>query len=148
MRGADATGAHTAHTAPTAAPRARTTGGTALTVTVLTVGALFVLAPVGLTPRGCGDLSGGRLCVTGPIGDTGGFTVRYVRHGAGPGLSVRLGYQRKDERITAFPDWFGTSPTRSGRAELSRTIATLPGECIRGLLDHRGRVFVTEWLCS
>ncbi|MFE2939685.1 hypothetical protein ACFXKG_11605 [Streptomyces sp. NPDC059255] len=121
---------------------------TAVRATALVAGALFVLAPVGVTPKGCGDLSGGRLCVEGPIGGAGPFTTRYVRHGDEPEIRVRLGYQRKDARLTAFPGWFGTQPTRHGRAELTGVIDTLPGECIRGVLDHRGRLYVTGWHCS
>ncbi|MFJ2177351.1 MULTISPECIES: hypothetical protein [unclassified Streptomyces] len=121
---------------------------TAVSATFLVVGALFVLAPVGVTPKGCGDLSGGRLCVEGPIGGAGPFTTRYVRTGVGPEIPVRLGYQRKDARITAFPGWFGTRLTRHGRAELTGVIDTRPGECIRGVLDHQGRLYVTRWHCS
>ncbi|MFJ1745600.1 hypothetical protein ACIOJD_05065 [Streptomyces sp. NPDC088116] len=120
----------------------------AVRAAVLAAGALFVLAPVGLTPRGCGDLSGGRLCVEGPIGGTGRFTTRYDRHAGGPDIAVRLGYQRRDDRITAFPGWFGTRRTLHGQAELTGTISTEPGECVRGLLDHRGLVYVTQWHCS
>ncbi|MFD9865759.1 hypothetical protein ACFXI8_20365 [Streptomyces niveus] len=118
----------------------------------LTLGAMLALAPVGATPDGCGDLSGGRLCVEGPVGGEGAFTTRYLRHGAdggeGPGPEVRLGYQRKDARITAFPGWFGTLRTEDGSAALTGTLDTAPGECVRGLLHHDGRDYVTEWLCS
>lgn len=118
-------------------------------VTVLGVGALFVLAPVGVTPRGCGDLSGGRLCIEGPVGQEGGFTTRYVQYDGRPDLPVRLGYQRKDARITAFADWFGTRPTKDGVAELTARLDTEPGECIRGvLMDSGGRAYVTQWQCS
>jgi hypothetical protein len=118
--------------------------------TGLAVGALFVLAPVGVTPKGCGDLSGGRLCIEGPIGGAGGFTTRYVQHRGHPGeIAVRLGYQRKDKRMTAFPDWFGTERTRHRRAALTGRLDTLPGECIRGvLLDAHERPYVTQWNCS
>ncbi|MFD3921278.1 hypothetical protein [Streptomyces sp. NPDC058595] len=117
----------------------------------LTLGAVLVLAPVGPTPDGCGDLSGGRLCVEGPVGGEGEFTTRYVRHGTGAdnghAPTVRLGYQRKDARITAFPGWFGTLRTKDGSAALTGTLDTQPGECVRGLLHHDGREYVTEWLC-
>ncbi|WP_405795559.1 hypothetical protein [Streptomyces sp. NBC_01506] len=120
--------------------------------TALAVGSLLVLAPVGVTPKGCGDLTGGRLCVEGPVGGKGAFTTRYVRHGAGrakgPGLPVQLGYQRKDARITAFPGWFGTLRTKDGSAALTGTLDTARGECVRGLMHHDGRDYVTEWLCS
>lgn len=120
----------------------------AVRATGLTVGALFVLAPVGFTPKSCGDLSGGRLCIEGPIGGAGGFTVRYVQHAGRPDIAVRFGYQRKDDRITAFPGWFGTQWTRQGRAELTGTLDTLPGECIRGVLSHQNLTYVTRWYCS
>jgi hypothetical protein len=113
----------------------------------LAVGALLVLAPVGVTPKGCGDLSGGRLCVQGPIGDTGSFTTRYVQRAGRPDLAVRLGYQRKDARLTAFAGWFGTRRTRHGRAALTGRLTTEPDECIRGVLDHHGRLYATQWLC-
>ncbi|MFC8830778.1 hypothetical protein ACFT9I_36230 [Streptomyces sp. NPDC057137] len=121
---------------------------------VLTLGALLVLAPVGVTPKGCGELTGGRLCVEGPVGGEGAFTTRYVRHGAGhtedpdPALDVQLGYQRKDTRITAFPGWFGTLRTEDGSAALTGRLDTARGECVRGLMNHDGRDYVTEWLCS
>ncbi|MFF3751145.1 hypothetical protein ACFYYH_11880 [Streptomyces sp. NPDC002018] len=120
----------------------------AVRASVLTVGALFVLAPVGVTPRGCGDLSGGRLCIEGPVGGAGRFTTWYVQHADRPGTAVRLGYQRKDDRIVAFPGWFGTQHTRHGRAELGGTLDTAPGECVRGLLEHGDTTYVTEWHCS
>lgn len=114
---------------------------------VLTLGALLVLAPVGMTPEGCGDLTDGRLCVEGPVGGEGVFTTRYVRH-TGPPATVRLGYQRKDARITAFPGWFGTLRTKEGATTATGTLDTARGECVRGLLHHEGRDYVTEWLCS
>lgn len=123
--------------------------------TALTLGAVLVLAPVGVTPEGCGDLTGGRLCVEGPVGGAGAFTTRYVPHGTGsaaepedPALAVQLGYQRKDARITAFPGWFGTLVTEGGSAALTGTLDTARGECVRGLMHHGGRDYVTEWLCS
>jgi hypothetical protein len=113
------------------------------------VGALFVLGPVGATPRGCGDLSQGRLCIEGPIGGKGGFTTRYVRYEGGPDVPVRLGYQRRDRRLTAFADWFGTRTTTNGRAELTGHLATAADECIRGVLqDPHGKAYVTQWECA
>ncbi|MET4927618.1 hypothetical protein P3L51_35555, partial [Streptomyces sp. PSRA5] len=120
---------------------------------VLALGALLVLAPVGVTPKGCGDLTGGRLCVEGPVGGRGTFTTRYVRHDTGTRTAtppaLQLGYQRKDARITAFPGWFGTLRTEDGSAALHGTLDTERGECVRGLMHHDdGRDYVTEWLCS
>lgn len=124
----------------------------------LALGALLVLAPVGVTPDGCGDLTGGRLCVEGPVGGKGTFTTRYVRHDTGTGTgtgtgtapTLQLGYQRKDARITAFPGWFGTLRTEdaSTASAATGTLDTAPGECVRGLLRADDRDYVTEWLCS
>lgn len=114
----------------------------------LTLGALLVLAPVGVTPDGCGDLTGGRLCVEGPVGAKGTFTTRYVRHDTAAPSAVQLGYQRKDARITAFPGWFDTLRTKEGSTAGAGTLDTAPGECVRGLIHHNGRDYITEWLCS
>lgn len=115
----------------------------------LAAGSLFLLAPITPAPRGCRDLASGRLCIDGPIGRAGGFTTRYVQHGGLPETSVRLGYQRKDRRMTAFADWFGTSTTTHGRAELSGRLATEADECIRGvLMDTHGKWYVTTWRCA
>ncbi|GAA3748930.1 hypothetical protein [Streptomyces tremellae] len=115
----------------------------------LAAGSFLLLAPVGPTPRGCGDLASGRLCIEGPIGGTGGFTTRYVQYDGRPETRVRLGYQRRDRRLTAFTDWFGTSATTHGRAQLSGHLATAPDECIRGvLLDAAGRAHATPWRCA
>jgi hypothetical protein len=101
------------------------------------------------TPRGCGDLATGRLCIDGPIGGTGGFTTRYQQYDGVPEEHVRLGYQRKDQRLTAFADWFGTSTTADGRAQLSGTLVTAPDECVRGVLvTPDGTSYVTRWRCA
>ena len=115
----------------------------------LVAAAFFVLAPVGTPPAGCGDSSDGRLCIEGPIGATGTFTTRYTQHPGRPATEVQLGYQRKDRRLTAFADWFGTRRTQHGRAELTGTLDTLPGECIRGVLrDPQGHTRATTWRCA
>ncbi|MCA1221259.1 hypothetical protein [Streptomyces sp. 8L] len=115
----------------------------------LAAGSLFVLAPVGATPRGCGDLSWGRLCIEGPIGGSGGFTTRYVQYDGRRAVRVRLGYQRKDHRLTAFADWFGTSTTANGRAQRSGRLSTAADECIRGvLIGPSGKAHVTPWRCA
>ncbi|MCF3961127.1 hypothetical protein [Streptomyces fuscigenes] len=115
----------------------------------LAAGCLLVLAPVGATPRGCGDLAGGRLCIEGPIGGAGGFTTRFTQYDGRPAVHVRLGYQRRDRRLTAFAGWFGASTTTDGRAQLSGRLATASDECIRGvLMDPRGKAYVTGWRCA
>ncbi|MFG2141669.1 hypothetical protein [Streptomyces sp. NPDC048650] len=103
--------------------------------------------PAPAAPTGCGDLTHGRLCLHGPVGATGAYTTAY-RRPAGGSVTVRLGYQRKNARITAFPGWFGTRRLRHGDVALGGRVEMLPDECIRGVMEHRGTVFVTRWSCA
>lgn len=126
--------------------RSSTAGATGL---ALVAAAFFVLAPVGAPPAGCDDTPEGRLCIEGPIGTKGTFTTRYTQRPGRPATKVQLGYQRKDHRLTAFADWFGTERTQNGRAELAGTLATLPDECVRGVLrDPEGHTRATTWHCA
>ncbi|KUL42577.1 hypothetical protein ADL22_13905 [Streptomyces sp. NRRL F-4489] len=100
-------------------------------------------------PTGCGDLVRGRLCLRGPVGTTGVYTAVYRRDDPAAGeLTVRLGYQRKNSRITAFPGWFGTGRTRGGAVRLSGRVEMLPDECVRGVMEYVRTVFVTKWSCG
>ncbi|MFF4291143.1 hypothetical protein ACFY0R_38490 [Streptomyces sp. NPDC001633] len=107
--------------------------------------------PAPAAPTGCGDLVRGQLCLRGPVGSDGTYTATYRRQGAAAGLgeiSVRLGYQRKNTRITAFPGWFGTRHTRHGAVTLSGRVEMLADECIRGVMEHAETVYVTKWSCG
>ncbi|MEU9122056.1 hypothetical protein AB0C96_19700 [Streptomyces sp. NPDC048506] len=102
-------------------------------------------------PTGCGDLVRGQLCLRGPVGADGTYRATYRRHGAAAGLAeitVRLGYQRKNARITAFPGWFGTRRTQGGAVGLTGRVEMLSDECIRGVMEHGETVFVTKWSCN
>ncbi|MFE7319207.1 hypothetical protein ACFU7T_39840, partial [Streptomyces sp. NPDC057555] len=100
-------------------------------------------------PVGCGALLNGRLCLRGPVGGTGLYTAVYQRDVPLPGeIAVRLGYQRKNSQITAFPGWFGSGRTRGGALRLSGRVEMLPDECIRGVMEHSATVFVTKWSCG
>ncbi|MGW7576365.1 hypothetical protein [Streptomyces sp. NPDC054765] len=119
-------------------------------------------------PTGCGDLVRGQLCLRGPVGSDGTYTTTYRRHGvsprreaspagavagdgraAGPDeITVRLGYQRKNDRITAFPGWFGTRRTQRGAVGLSGRVEMLADECIRGVMERGETVYVTKWSCG
>ncbi len=97
----------------------------------------------------------GRLCLRGPVGASGRYTTAYRRSpaaapaaSASADFSVRLGYQRKNARITAFPGWFGTGRLRQGAAVLGGRVEMLPDECIRGVMEHDETVFVTKWSCG
>ncbi len=115
----------------------------------LAAGSLLVLAPMRVPPDGCGDLASGRLCIEGPIGAAGTFTTRYIRNDGRHETRVRLGYQRRDARLTAFADWFGTSRTLHGAAQLSGSLTTAPDECIRGIMiDAKGKAYATQWTCA
>ncbi|MEU5214259.1 hypothetical protein [Streptomyces sp. NPDC020742] len=123
-------------------------GAAALCLVAATVAAA---PPAPSAPTGCGDLVRGQLCLRGPVGSDGIYTASYRRHGAQTDLdeiSVRLGYQRKNTRITAFPGWFGTRRTQDGAVGLSGRVEMLPEECIRGVMEHRQTVYVTKWSCG
>ncbi|MFJ9160300.1 hypothetical protein ACIRPS_26250 [Streptomyces griseoviridis] len=114
----------------------------------LLVAGLVVAPPAGATPQGCGDLSNGQLCITGPVPTPGTYTVSYWRHISAE-ITVRLGHQIKIERTgrIAQTTWLGKKKTQNGSAKLSRFV-DLDGEgCIRGIMSHGGETFVSKWRC-
>ncbi|MFF2812806.1 hypothetical protein ACFVT2_37670 [Streptomyces sp. NPDC058000] len=126
-------------------------GRTAAAVAVLgLVAATAAAAPAApAAPTGCGVLVRGLLCLRGPVGAPGTYTVVYRRDEPMLGeITVRLGYQRKNSRITAFPGWFGTGRTRGGTLRLSGRVEMPADECIRGVMEHTATVFVTKWSCG
>ncbi|QHC20765.1 hypothetical protein [Streptomyces sp. GS7] len=137
-------------------PPGRPYGRRRVSHTAAVVAALSLIAataaatpPAPAAPTGCGDLVRGQLCLRGPVGAAGTYTASYRRDGTVPGeIAVRLGYQRKNSRITAFPGWFGTGRTRGGALRLSGRVEMLPDECIRGVMEHAETVFVTKWSCD
>ncbi|MFJ9615851.1 hypothetical protein [Streptomyces noursei] len=137
---------------PPAGPDRRLHAGrTAAAVALLALlAATAAAAPAAPTaPAGCGVLVRGRLCLRGPVGATGLYTAVYQRDEPVLGeLTIRLGYQRKNSRITAFPGWFGTGRTHGGTLRLSGRVEMLPDECIRGVMEHTATVFVTKWSCD
>ncbi|ANZ18294.1 hypothetical protein ACH4YO_26665 [Streptomyces noursei] len=137
---------------PPAGPDRRLRAGrTAAAVALLALlAATAAAAPAAPTaPAGCGVLVRGRLCLRGPVGATGLYTAVYQRDEPVLGeLTIRLGYQRKNSRITAFPGWFGTGRTHGGTLRLSGRVEMLPDECIRGVMEHTATVFVTKWSCD
>ncbi|MFI0710542.1 hypothetical protein ACH4SK_07765 [Streptomyces inhibens] len=117
----------------------------------LVVATAAAAPPAPAAPTGCGDLVRGQLCLRGPVGSDGMYTATYRRHGAAVGfdaITVRLGYQRKNARITAFPGWFGTRRTQGGSVELSGRVEMLSDECIRGVMERGQTIYVTKWSCS
>ncbi|AIA03971.1 hypothetical protein ACFU90_36940 [Streptomyces noursei] len=136
---------------PAGPGRRHRAGRTAAAVAVLgLLAATAAAAPAAPdAPTGCGVLVRGRLCLRGPVGAPGRYTAVYRRDEPMPGeLTVRLGYQRKNSRITAFPGWFGTGRTQGGTLRLSGRVEMLPDECIRGVMEHTATVFVTKWSCG
>ncbi|WP_129296039.1 hypothetical protein [Streptomyces lydicus] len=125
---------------------------------VVAVAALCLVAataaaapPAPQEPTGCGDLVRGQLCLRGPVGADGMYTAAYRRRGAAGArdeIIVRLGYQRKNDRITAFPGWFGTRRTQGGAVVLSGRVEMLADECIRGVMERGETVYVTKWSCG
>ncbi|MGW2414146.1 hypothetical protein ACWCV5_18495 [Streptomyces tubercidicus] len=117
----------------------------------LVAGTAAAAPPAPPEPTGCGDLVRGQLCLQGPVGADGTYTASYRRNEAADGLDeiiVRLGYQRKNDRITAFPGWFGTRRTQGGAVGLSGRVEMLADECIRGVMERGETLYVTKWSCS
>ncbi|MGW1379439.1 hypothetical protein ACWD6P_34940 [Streptomyces sp. NPDC002446] len=160
----------TAPRPPASRPDARRSArrvSVAVAAMCLVVATAAAAPPAPAAPTGCGDLVRGQLCLRGPVGADGTYTATYRRHaslrrgatppGAVPGdgretglgeITVRLGYQRKNARITAFPGWFGTRRTQRGAVELSGRVEMLSDECIRGVMELGETVYVTKWSCS
>lgn len=135
---------------PDARPSARRVS-VAVAAMCLVVATAAAAPPAPAAPTGCGDLVRGQLCLRGPVGTDGTYTATYRRHGAAIGLdeiTVRLGYQRKNARITAFPGWFGIRRTQRGAVGLSGRVEMLSDECIRGVMERGETVYVTKWSCS
>ncbi|WP_242578263.1 hypothetical protein [Streptomyces sp. MST-110588] len=128
----------------------RTMAASATIVSVLAA-SLAAAPTASATTDGCGDLSNGQLCVRGgKLGTTGTykFTTSYWRGGPANGeVTVKLGTQRKNDDITAYPLWFGSKKTRNGYAELSRSHKLNSDECVRGVMQYKGKTFTTKWRC-
>ncbi|MGI5261471.1 hypothetical protein [Streptomyces angustmyceticus] len=125
---------------------------TSTTVLAVLGGSLVAAPAASATPTGCGDLSNGQLCIKGGKLGKGGkykFTVSYWRGGSGARgeITVKLGTQRKNDDITAWPLWFGSKKTRNGYAALSKTHELDSDNCIRGVMDYKGKTYVTKWRC-
>ncbi|UQA95091.1 hypothetical protein [Streptomyces halobius] len=122
--------------------------GVAIAALLLVAATAAAAPPAPADPTGCGTLVHGRLCLRGPVGADGTYTATYRRDGVRDEITVRLGYQRKNAKITAFPGWFGSRRTLRGAVGLSGRVQMLPDECIRGVMKHGKTVFVTKWSCG
>ncbi|WP_435642297.1 hypothetical protein ACR9VJ_00720 [Streptomyces sp. H49] len=82
-------------------------------------GATVIAAPAAsATPAGCGELDNGQLCIPGgKVGVNGTFTwtVGYSRSKSGQ-ITVTLGDQRKNSKITALPNYYGSAKTNKTAA--------------------------------
>ncbi|MEV0374144.1 hypothetical protein AB0I10_30800 [Streptomyces sp. NPDC050636] len=132
---------------PDAHRRARR-AGVAVAALCLVAATAAAAPPAPADPTGCGELVHGQLCLRGPVGAEGTYTATYRRDGARDEITVRLGYQRKNAKITAFPGWFGSRGTQRGAVAVSGRVQMLPDECIRGVMEHGETVFVTKWSCG
>lgn len=112
----------------------------------------IVIAPAAsATINGCGDLSNGKLCLDEySVGKTGTFTFRvsYGRNDDVPGeITVTLGTQRKNDQITALPDFFGSKKTQNGYAALSKRYSIDKDECVRAVMEHNNKTYIGKWRC-
>ncbi|MFF3367077.1 hypothetical protein [Streptomyces misionensis] len=116
------------------------------------LGVTVIAAPAAsATPSGCGDLENGQLCITGgKVGVHGTFTwtVGYSRSKSGQ-ITVTLGDQRKNSKITALPTYYGSVKTNktANYAQLSNKHGIDAGDCIRGIMEYKGKTYVTKWRC-
>ncbi|GLF94091.1 hypothetical protein [Streptomyces yaizuensis] len=128
---------------------ARSSPGAVMTVLAMLGLSLAAAPSASATTHGCGDLSNGLLCNTGgTLGRSGTytFTTKYHRFRGGE-VTVKLGTQRKNSRITALPLWFGSQRTANGHASLSRSHPLDADNCVRGVMEHDDTMYVTKWRC-
>lgn len=122
---------------------------TVVSLAAILAGCVIAAPAASATAAGCGDLDNGQLCLTGgSVGKTGEFTftAQYDRHTSGE-ITLTLGSQRKNSKITALPLWFGTKTTHNGFASISKRHHIDSGDCIRGVMDYKGTMYVTKWRC-
>ncbi|WP_440556049.1 hypothetical protein ACSP97_00630 [Streptomyces sp. SCPE 10] len=95
----------------------RSAGIAASLISVL--GATVIAVPAAsATPAGCGELDNGQLCIPGgKVGVNGTFTwtVGYSRSKSGQ-ITVTLGDRRKNSKITALPNYYGSAKTNKTAA--------------------------------
>ncbi|WP_329119789.1 hypothetical protein [Streptomyces sp. NBC_01465] len=95
-------------------------------------------------------MDNGNLCITGgKLGKTATYTwtVGYSRNGGA--ITVMLGDQRKNSKIVALPNYYGSKKLSSvgGYAELSQKHSVNADDCIRGVMEYKGKMYVTKWRC-
>lgn len=103
------------------------------------------------TPKGCGDLTNGQLCVN-KLSSTaaGDFETLYWRHGGKGSIEVKLGVQFKNSSGKIYGiDWLATRTVKSGGlVKAKRYFTTDPGWCVRGtMVSGDSATFITKWLC-
>ncbi|MCH0539878.1 hypothetical protein I3F58_09950 [Streptomyces sp. MUM 203J] len=122
----------------------------ALTALIALLGGGLTMAPTASAGSyGCGNTSNGQLCVRGgTLGKDGNYTfkVSYYRSPKAE-ITVKLGTQRKNSKITALVLWFGSKKTKNGYVELSKKHHLNANECIRGVMEYKGKTYVTKWRC-
>ncbi|MFJ7069059.1 hypothetical protein [Streptomyces sp. NPDC101115] len=113
------------------------------------VGGMIAAPTASAVSKGCGELSNGILCNSGPVPNEGTYTTSYVRHGARGEITVRLGFEIKIERTgqLAQTTWIGYKKTKNGYAELSKWVMLSDEGCIRGIMEYNDTKYVTKWRC-
>ncbi len=74
------------------------------------------------------------------------WRIRYVRQKDGE-ITFKLGSQRKNSHVEANELWFGMIKTKNCVAELKKKHENNSDECIRGVMEHGGKVYRTKWRC-
>ncbi|OKH98924.1 hypothetical protein A6A06_25290 [Streptomyces sp. CB02923] len=103
------------------------------------------------TPRGCGDMANGQLCIKQPAGNHYGgyYTTDYFKH-SGKAAKVKLGYRArtpngKDNGIVWDSKWLNV---KAGKPVQKKRYLTMDrGWCIRGYMKSGGKTYQTKYLC-
>ncbi|MFD7665148.1 hypothetical protein [Streptomyces sp. NPDC059788] len=125
---------------------------TILLATAAFAASSLITAPAAsATPRGCGDMANGQLCVNQPPGNHYGgyYTTEYVKHHGKP-VKVKLGYRAKsasgqDHGIVWDSKWL---TAKDGKVVQKKRYLTMDrGWCIRGYMKSGGKTYETKYLC-
>ncbi|MFJ5137584.1 hypothetical protein [Streptomyces sp. NPDC088707] len=122
-----------------------------LTALIAIVAGGIVMAPAASAalPNGCGQLTNGHLCISGPTPNPGTYTSSYTRYGADGEITVRLGIETKIERTGQMSGtaWIGYKKTQNGYAALTRYTIMDTEVCIRAIMEHGGNKYISQWRC-
>jgi hypothetical protein len=118
-------------------------------IAIVIGGVAMAPAASAATPNGCGQLTNGQLCISGPTPNNGTYKASYMRTGGSGEITVRLGIEIKIERTgkIAQTSWIGYKKTQNGYAALERYTYLDDEGCIRAIMEHGGTKYISRWRC-